>query len=229
MQLVMKFVTRTNGLFVAGLILISILITGYQPAERERCISRSPAFEGDGPGYELLNLADGDVWATRSWTPEDYAEFSLPVSWAFWRKNDPRITLADRGQFLQSPGCDIGQYSYMKAFDKEFLQVVQLIAMNQPVDRQGLIRAVELEKYHVLHYAAGRTVSILQDPSGQQFIGVSQSLERSTVTPTLPEGWTLAEHQLTEDLQVDLLEQVTVLRLDNEDSFQGPLPQGISF
>jgi hypothetical protein len=114
----------------------------------------------------------------------------------------------------------------MRAFGRDFLQVVELIAINRPADDQGLIRRTELEKYHVLHYSAGRTVSILRSPTGERFIGVSESLERSSDTPTLPEGWTLTERLLTAELQVELLGRVSVLRMDNEDSYQGPLPKG---
>jgi len=217
--------TKTSPL-LAAIVILSSLLAGYRHGDRELCVSRPPSFDGEGAGYELLNLADGDVWATRSWTPEEYAAFSFPVSWIFWRKNDPRIALADRGQFLQSPGCEDGHYSFMQAFDREFLQVVQLKEF--PTDNQDLIRQVELEKYHVLHYSSGRTVSILQSPIGERFIGVSRSLERSADAPTLPEGWKLTEHLLTAELQVDLLGNVSVLRLDNEDSYQGPLSEDIS-
>ena len=212
--------------FLTTIVILTSFLAGYHHGDQELCVSRPPSFDGEGAGYELLNLADGDVWATRSWTPEEYAAFSLPVSWIFWRKNDPRIALADRGQFLQSPGCEDGHYSFMQAFDREFLQVVQLKEF--PTDNQDLIRQVELEKYHVLHYSSGRMVSILQSPTGEQFIGVSRSLNRSTDVPTLPDGWTLKKHHLTTELQVDLLGNVSVLRLDNEDSYQGPLSEDIS-
>lgn len=218
----MILVKKIGPLLVATVIVAGLLV-GYRHGDRELCVSRLPSIEGEGAGYELLNLVDGEVWGTRNWTPEEYAAFSLPPSWLSWHKNDPRIVLADRGQFLRSPGCEDGQYSYMKAFDREFLQVVKLLSMNPSMDDQGLIRQVELEKYHVLNYSAGRTVSILQSPTGQRFIGVSRSLDRTTDDPTLPQEWTLTEHQLTEDLQVDLVGQVSVLRLNNEDSYQGPL------
>ena len=213
------------GRFLMAIMILAILLPAYSREERESCISRAPSPSGDGPGYELLNLVDGEVWGTRNWTPEAYAAFSLPVSWPQWQKNDPRIVLADQSQFLQSPGCEPGQYSYMRAFDREFVQVVQLIDIPPALDPQGLIRAVELEKHHVLHYSTGRSVSLLQNPAGQQFIGVSRSLESSAELPTLPEGWTLTNRLLTEDLQVDLVGRVSVLRLDNEDSYQGPLPE----
>lgn len=214
--------------FLATLAILAFVLTRYRPGDRELCVPRSPWFDSEGAGYELLNLAGGDVWATRSWPPEEYAAFSFPVAWTFWRKNDPRLALADRSKFLKSPGCEDGQYSYMRAFDREFLQVVQLYLMDRSTDGQGLIRKVELEKYHVLHYSAGRTVSILQSPTGERFIGASRSLERSAKSPTLPENWTLAEHLLTEELRVDLLGRVSMLRLDNEDSYQRPLSETIN-
>ncbi|NEQ49782.1 MAG: hypothetical protein F6K11_06555 [Leptolyngbya sp. SIO3F4] len=220
----MTLAMKTGSLLAVIVILAGILV-GYRHGDQELCISRTPTFDGEGPGYELLNLADGDVWATRDWSPEEYTAFSLPGSWSFWHKNDPRIVLADQGRFLQSPGCENGQYSYMQAFDREFLQVVQLKKF--PTDDQDLIRQVDLEKYHVLQYSAGRTISILQSPTGQRFIGVSRSLDRSAEKPMLPEGWTLTEHLLTTELQVDLLGRVSVLRLDNKDSYQGPLSQEI--
>ena len=223
----MKLAIKT-GSFLAAIVILPGLLVGYRHGDRELCVSRTPSFDGEGAGYELLNLADGDVWATRNWTPEEYAAFSLPASWVSWYKNDPRFALADRGQFLHSPGCEDGQYSYMQAFGREFLQVVQLNSMNQSIDDQGLIRKVDLEKYHVLHYSADRMVSILQSPTGERFIGVSRSLDRSADVPTLPENWTLTEHLLTEELQVDLLGNVSVLRLDNEDSYQGPLSEDIN-
>ena len=101
--------------------------------------------------------------------------------------------------------------------------------IDQPVDNQGLIRRTELEKYHLLTYSAGSTVYILHNPTGERFIGVSRSVDRSSDTFTLPDGWTLTSHVLSTELPVDLSGNVSVLRTDNEDSFQGPLPDGISF
>ena len=135
-----------------------------------------------------------------------------------------------QGEFLRSPGCaEPGQYTYLRAFDKEFLNVVKLVSIDQPVDNQGLIRSTELEKYHLLTYSAGSTVYILNNPTGERFIGVSRSVDRSSDTFTLPDGWTLTSHVLSTELPVDLSGNVSVLRTDNEDSFQGPLPDGISF
>ena len=60
------------------------------------------------------------------------------------------------GEFLRSPGCtEPGQFTYLQAFDKEFLNVVRFVEMNIPADTQGLISMTELEKYHRLTYYSG--------------------------------------------------------------------------
>jgi hypothetical protein len=222
----MKSKTKTNRIFAAMVIFIGVF-TGCRHGDQELCLPHPPSFDGEGAGYELINLVGREVWATRNWSPEGYADFSFPLSWLFWRKNDPRIALADSGQFLKSPGCTDGHYSYMRAFGREFVQVVRLISINNRIEDLGLIRKTELEKYHILHYSVGRTVSILLSPDGERFIGVSKSLDRSSDSPTLPEGWTLTDYLLAEEIQIELLGKVSVLRMDNEDSYQGPISEKI--
>ena len=181
--------------------------------------------ESEKVGYELINLLTKEVWATGDFTSEEYEAFSPPF---FWMKNDPRIMIADQAEFLKSPGCDEdGQFTYMQKFNKEFLKVVQLKSMNKPADSEGLIRRTELEKYHVLTYDSGQNVNIIKNPSGERFIEVSRSLNRYSDTFTLPEGWILTSQFLEADLQVELLGSVSVLRTDNEDSYQGPIPDDL--
>jgi hypothetical protein len=176
---------------------------------------------GERAGYELINLFTREVWGTSDFTEEEYEEFSPPI---FWIKNDPRIMIADKAEFLRSPDCDEdGQFTYMQKFDKRFMKVVQLITMNKPADSEGLISRTELEKYHILTYNSGQIVNILENPSGERFIEVSRSVNRSSDIFTLPDGWILTNHFLQNDLHVELLGNVSVLRTDNEDSYQGPL------
>jgi hypothetical protein len=214
-----------SAIMLSGVIHLS---AGCMPVqELEECVSREPASDGEVAGYELIDLLEKKVWGTGDFTPGEYAAFTPPL---LWMKNDPRTMIADQAEFLQSPGCsEPGQFTYMRAYDKEFLNVVQLISMDTSLDDQGLIRRTELEKYHLLTYFSGRTVTILQGPTGENFIWVSRSVDRPSDTFTLPEGWTLSTHDLQTDLQVDLLGNVSVLRTENEDSYQGPLPDGISF
>ena len=213
---------------LASILIVLTIPVGCMPVEElQECVSQEPASDGEGAGYELIDLLNKEVWVTSDFTPEEYTAFSPPL---LRIKNDPRILVADSGEFLRSPGCsEPGQFTYMRAYDKGFLNVVQLITLATPVDDQGLIHTTELEKYHVLTYFSGRSVSILPGPTGERFIWVARTVDRPPDPATLPEGWTLTTHVLQTELPVDLSGNVSVLRTDNEDSFQGPLPDGISF
>ena len=215
--------------FFSALLLIVFILATTSPIEaREDCVSREPSLEGIGAFYELIDLKNKDVWGTLDFSAEDYIDFSAPF---LWQKNEPRVNMSEvskGGNFLRSPGCpEAGQYTYMRAFDRDFLNVVRLISLNQPLDHDGLIRATELEKYHLLVFPPGATVYILESPDLERFIGVSRSTDRTTDSFTLPDGWNLTEHVLSQELQVELSGTVNVLRTDNEDSFQGPLPENL--
>ncbi len=194
--------------------------------EQTVCVARAPEFHRSGPGYELIDAARGNVWATRDWTPSTFETFSLPLSWFFWFKNGPRVGVADGGKFLRSPGCSQeGHYSYWNAFGKTFVLVAKLRSFGEGGDTDGLIRGAQVEKYHVLRYAAGQEVSKLQDPAGQSFIAVSRGFDPVQTAPQLPDGWSLKKRTLDTDLAVDLKSAVTVLRLTDGVSYQGPIPQ----
>lgn len=46
-----------------------------------------------------------------------------------------------------------------------------------------------------------------------------------TDAPTLPSGWTLLDYVTPEELTIQLPNPTINIRTDNEDSFQGPIPQ----
>ncbi len=218
----------TGSLLV--LLLLGVVLAISPKGDRDGCIDRAPQRgQKQLTGYELIDIARGEVWVTADWAPETFADFSLPRLWVTWLKNDPRVTVADTKRFLKSPGCSLeGQFTYMQAFGRDFFQVVQLKQRRMKADDEGLIRKVLLEKYHLLGYAKGKTVSLLNSPAGDRYILVATTLNR-TSEPTIPPGWSLTTHLLAEDLQVELFGDVEVLRLDNEDSYQGPLPEGMPF
>jgi hypothetical protein len=211
------------GLTLAVSIFLAACGSGDAAVKIDRCTSRQPAFNNAGAGYELLNFRSGEVWATGDWTPDEFSSFHLPTSWFFWRKNGPRVGLADEAQFLRSPGCAPGEYTYLTAFNREFVQVVELGSMIELLGTRGPVRRVELEKYHVLVYRAGAKVSILENPAGEAFIAVARGLDRTSGVPSLPAGWAITEKTLGDDRTIELLGTVSVLRLENGDSYQGPI------
>ena len=205
------------------------LLAAWEPAQIEACVERAPGLPSQRAlsgavraGFEIVDPLGGGVWLTRDWTVDAYEDFTFPWSWLHWQKNDPRRGVADAGRFLRSPGCPAdGQFTYMTAFGREFVQVVDLRAMPTRLEG-GRIRRIELEKHHVLSYAASSTVRVLASPEGERFILVAETFER-TQEPSVPQGWTLDAFELRQPVEVDLTGDVSVLRMTNEDSFQGPL------
>lgn len=213
------------GLSVAVAAAVTAMVALGSPATKEVCVAQIPEFPGDGPGYELVDVVGRKVWATRDWNPEDFEAFSFPVLMPLWQKNSVRVLSADQGSFLRSPGCAEGEFTFLSAFDRQFLQVVRLVDFRDIVDSAGAILRVELEKYHTVEFFAGRDVTVLLNPEGDWFIEVSQDNARGSTAPRLPEGWHIETVRLQNDLEVELHGIVSVLRLENGDSFQGPLPK----
>ena len=63
---------------------------------------------------------------------------------------------------------------------------------------------------------------MLRGPDGAHHLLVAETFER-TEEPILPDEWRITSHVLAEPVVVELTETVEVLRLPNEDSYQGPL------
>lgn len=217
------------GLALLGLLVAVAIPVLRSPAQVESCVERSPSIPvrraasiDQRPGFEILDPVGGGVWMTRDWTVDAFEAFSFPWTWPFWFKNDPRRGVSDGVAFLRSPGCPSdGQFTYMTAFGREFVQVVELEDLTGSVGN-GAIREVELEKYHVLAFDAGSQVQILQGPDASHYLLVAETFARSE-EPELPDGWAITARVLEEPVVVELTGTVEVLRLTNEDSYQGPL------
>jgi hypothetical protein len=218
-------------LVILIIVIVPLIYSIFSPkGEIKLCVAQQNVFNKGRVGYELLDIGRREVWLTPHFTPEEYKVFSFPIHWFLWFKNDPRKGMASSGRFLQSPGCNnTGQYSYMKVFDKNFLKVVELKKFIRKVDDQGLIRGVELEKYHELVYEAGRSTSILHNPNNERFILVARTSPNPQRPPTVPQGWIINTHILKSDIKINLSGRVIVLHMDNKDSYQGPLPVSLIF
>lgn len=212
-----------------SLLSLALATSACSEVEIEKCVERQWVATKGNRGFELIDLGSRQVWATRDWEVADFEAFNLPLSWSLWRKNDPRTRAATSGRILRSPGCEAGQYTYMKALGREFMHVVNLDNFGEVSDAsQGLIRAVQLNKHHELSFEQGGPIQVLTAPDGQRFVLIARTLSPAADTPTVPDGWTLERGTLAEPFRVLLDGPVTVLRTDNEDSFQGPLPEKIA-
>ncbi|MEL6486204.1 MAG: hypothetical protein AAFQ13_03550 [Pseudomonadota bacterium] len=216
-------------LTLASLAAIAMSTAACSGAQIEQCVDRPLKPSAKRQGFELIDLPSGEVWLTRDWELEDFRSFSLPLSWSLWRKNDPRTGAASGGSFMRSPGCELGEFTYMRAHGREFLHVVNLHNLGErPKGTDGLIRAVALTKHHALRFDEGGPIEVLTNPEGERFALIARTLDDTPDTPTLPDGWTITRARLAAPFSVNLDGEVSVLRMDNEDSFQGPLPAGVA-
>ncbi|HAA18137.1 MAG TPA: hypothetical protein DCP28_04930, partial [Cytophagales bacterium] len=163
----------------------------------ETCVSR-PLRDSvfDGVFYEIIDRGGLEVWGTNEFTEESFAEFRLPTGRFLWEKNSPREGFIDSMQFARSPGCDTdGLYTYKQMFGRDWLKVVQLIALNQRVpDTDNLLRVFELEKYHRVRFYPGKRVILLVNPEGEQFISLTRDASRTQEDATLPTQRAVHEH-----------------------------------
>jgi hypothetical protein len=184
------------------------------------------------PGHEVFDTSGFPGlligWGTTELTPDEYD--ALPLD-SGWMRNQSRGGggAGQFGRFLRSPGAAAdGEFTQQEMWGVSWLHQVNVFPLtNDTLDPQGLLRAVTVEKYHELGWCAGSSVAILTSPEGDRYIRVSRDAERTSDTPTIPDDWTLESFFLEDTLAVRLLEQTTVIRTDNEDSFQGPLPSDL--
>jgi len=83
-------------------------------------------------------------------------------------------------------------------------------------------RRLLVEKHHVIRFAAGREVPVLEHPDGRRFVHVIEGGEGKAPLD-LPDGWEIESVKLAENWVVYLPTPTTVFFLSNGDSYQGPL------
>ena len=69
------------------------------------------------------------------------------------------------------------------------------------------------------------TATLLVSPEGERYVLVSRDAGRTTDETTLPDGWELVEEPAPDGVTFRLDGRTKVIRADNEDSFQGPIPE----
>lgn len=201
------------------------------PYEEEKCVAieRTPPSSGN-IGYEFVDLARRKVWATLDWDAKSFKSFEPPWHKPYYIKNSPRILMADKGEIIRSPACEgDGEFNTLKAFGREFRQVVRLVSFERIGTGDAQLTLTRLEKYHSLEYRAGRKVNVLTAPDGAQYIEVARSADRPDHSPALPDRWQITSHVLDQDFNQRLMGVITNIRTAEEDSYQGPLPKSERF
>ncbi len=176
-------------------------------------------------GFEILNIVSPDeikVWINTEMTEADFDAIELPMDWF---KNQPREGDPDDAYFARSPDAtEDGVFTDQEHFGHTWRYNAKVIEMGIPMDDEGLLSATRVVKFHMVTFYAGRTLKVLVSPGGAHYVRISRDANRLTDHPTLPAGWTLVDYETPDELTFDLPNPTINIRADNEDSFQGPVP-----
>ncbi|MEL7500762.1 MAG: alpha/beta fold hydrolase [Planctomycetota bacterium] len=175
-------------------------------------------------GFEILqikSLTEVVAWASKDISRKEFDALKLPLGWI---KNQPRELEFDSAKFLNSPGMNRGEIRRAEHFGHQWLHVatVQLMDLKM-LDSKGKLRGSTVVKDHWVTFDKGSLVVFLVSPDGKLFPRITRDANRTQEQPVVPEGWHLVEHKLDRRVEFRLTDKTTVIRADNQDSFQGPV------
>jgi len=177
-------------------------------------------------GFEIIEIVAMDelkAWAGLGVTQEQFDAIELPDGWS---ANQPRESDMDGGEFARSPDAEAdGEFDDQEHFGLDWRHVATIVEANIPLDDGGLLSGNRIRKFHTLTWNEGRAVVILVSPEGEQYVRVTRDFNRPTDTPTIPEPWRKVVCVVPEEWIVPLPDEILNIRADNEDSFQGPIPE----
>ena len=180
-------------------------------------------------GFEIIEIQSENAslaWVSPFITFSEFEALELPDN---WMKNQPRespVCGSDRSSFLKSPDAtEDGDIVFGEHFGFRWFHAATVIEENIPMDEAGLLRGFVVKKFHELTYEVGSCMILLVSPDGEAYFRMGRDATRTCNTPTLPEGWKLVDYVVEETLVIQLFDEILVIRTDNQDSFQGPVPQ----
>jgi pimeloyl-ACP methyl ester carboxylesterase len=176
----------------------------------------------DRVGYEILEVQDDGTiraWIAYDMTQEQFDALELPSGWL---KNQPREGVPDASTFNGSPGAD-GVLVEEEHFGFEWFHSATVTNLRVDLDDTGLLNATTVEKDHEISFDPGSALTLLISPGGDTYVMVSRDAGRATDDPTIPAGWRVEGYVAEDGFTTQLSGETTVIRMDNEDSFQGPV------
>lgn len=180
-------------------------------------------------GFEIIERRDDGtltVWMSPAITLEEFDALELPAGWS---KNQPRGDGGedgggpDEGVFCGSPGSTDGEMVIAEHFGHEWAHVATIVEVGVPVDAEGVLLGTRVAKEHEITYFAGTTIPLLISPEGDIYPLVSRDARRTTDESPLPTGWQVVEHTFAEDYSTRLPNPILNIRVENQDSYQGPV------
>jgi hypothetical protein len=180
-------------------------------------------------GFEIIEIQSPNslrAWISRDITREEFDALELPDGWI---KNQPRegggaVDGPDGGRFLRSPDAsEEGEFLDREYFGFTWRHSATVVQAGRPMDPERILTGSSVRKFHELRFNAGSTVVLLISPEGLVYFRIGRDADRATDEPTMPAGWRLVEYTTPSDLVFNLSPRNTVIRSDNQDSFQGPV------
>lgn len=201
---------------------------GSTPAD-EATPERAPA----RVGFEILErLPNGHIRAwvnTGNITLDQFNALELPSTWF---KNQPRESGGQGGpgaggissRFLSSPDLAEGEFTVQEHFGHQWFHAATVIEIGVPIGGDGLLFAARVKKFHEYTVQPGTPILLLVSPEGDAYFRNGRDATRMVDDPMLPDSWRLVDYTPSDTLTIELFDSNLVIRTDNEDSFQGPVP-----
>jgi hypothetical protein len=177
-------------------------------------------------GFEILEIQSPNsirAWISSDITREEFDALELPEGWL---KNQPRTGDPDASRFYRSPGAAVdGEFLDEELFGFNWRHSATVTETNIPLDEQGLLIGSTVSKFHEVTFNAGRAIIVLFSPHGEPYFRIGRDADRVSDEPSVPDSWRLVEYTTPEQLVIQLFGENLVIRTDNQDSFQGPVPE----
>jgi len=193
------------------------------------CGDSEPSVEERQVGFEIIEIQS--LTSIRAWISPDitFEEFEALEVPAGWLKNQPRESPecgADTMRFLKSPDAtEEGDIVAEEHFGFNWFHAATVTQANIPLDDEGLLMGTMVRKFHELTYNAGSCLVLLISPDDEVYFRIGRAANRVSDEPTIPAGWRVEDYITPETVVIELFDENLVIRTDNEDSFQGPVPE----
>ena len=180
-------------------------------------------------GFEVIEIVSPNelrAWISQDITREEFEALEVPAGWI---KNQPReagilVDGPSSGRFLRSPDAvEEGEFRDEEFFGFTWRHSATVVQAGRRMDEQGILTGSSVRKYHELGFEAGRMIVLLISPEGLVYFRIGRDADREVDEATIPEGWRLMDYTTPTDIVFDLSPRNTVIRSDNQDSFQGPV------
>lgn len=180
---------------------------------------------------EIMDLASRGVWLTQEpVTHERAAALAVPDGFIASGIGE---AVADTAYFRRSPGAPAdGPVETMVVDGLRFSLVAR---PGTPETGPDGVLVLPVEKHHVVRYAAGRTIEIMDCGDGHDYVPLTAGARRVGADPArplrprvLPAGWSVRPVRLETDLVVELpCPTRAAFFFASGDSFQGPVRLGL--